>query len=179
MSFFGGLNKRRLTKRRDELSEEARTFIQVHFVRERGSERYAFNTLTLKDDPDRIQCEEWYNEHGNPVDFSDALACHLKDKNIDISKISGAYHLDSKLISRLVSEHDFVVSKGDAIAICLGLKLNLAHTRYLLKLAGYALTNSSDKDLAIRYCIENGYISYGDVNYILNDICQTRLKDIA
>lgn len=175
MSFFKGINKRRLIKKRDELCDDARIFIQVHFVREKN----AYNTLPLKDDPDRDKCKEWYASHDNPSDFADAVACYLRDKNTDAAKLASAYRLDSKLVSRVASEHDFIVSKGDAIAICLGLRLNLAHTRKLLSLAGYSLTNSSESDLAVRYCIENGFTSYGDVNYILNKVCQTRLKELA
>ena len=52
MSIFNFKTKT-INKRYEEHCEEARSFIQVHYVRERGSDRYAFNTLTIKSDPER------------------------------------------------------------------------------------------------------------------------------
>ena len=175
MSFFNIFNKRRILKRRVEHLENANAFIQVHFVREKNF----YNILKLKENPEQLECDAWYESHDNPSTFSDAFNAYLKDKSIDIGKLVNAYHLDSQLLSRLNSEQYFTLSKGDAIAVCLGLKLNLAHSRKLLELAGYSLTNSSKSDLTIRYCIENSYNSYNDVSYLLNEICNLRLKDIS
>ena len=36
-------SKKKIKKRRDNLCKEADIFIQVHFVRERNSEKYKFN----------------------------------------------------------------------------------------------------------------------------------------
>ncbi len=174
MSLFNMLGKRRLIKRRDELCEEAKIFIQVHYVREKE-----YRSLSLKSDSEREECVSWYESHGNPSTFSDIVACYISDRKIDAAKLANAYHLDSKFIQRVANEPDFMVSKSEAILICLGLKLNITEARVLLDFAGYTLTYSSHTDLVVRYCIENGYTSYGDVNYILSNVCQTRLKDIA
>lgn len=179
MSPFKIVTKRQLSKRRNEICEDAKVFIQVHFVRERSSGRYEYNVLSLKDDPERDNCRKWYEENNNPSTFSDAIACHTRNRNIDTAKLANSYHLDSKMISRLANEKDYKVTKGDAVAICLALKLNLPHSIALLKLAGYNLTNSSQSDLIIRYCIENKYTSFADVSYILNEICNTSLKEIS
>ncbi len=175
MSFFNIFNKRRILKRRTEHLDNAKAFIQVHYVREKNF----YNTLKLKEDPDKQECDMWYEEHNNPTTFAEALNSYLKDKNIDTNKLCNAYHLDSQVLSRLNSEPFLTLPKSDAVAICLGLKLNLTHSRKLLELAGYSLTNSSESDLTVRYCIENSYNSYNDVNYLLNEICNIRLKDIS
>ncbi len=57
--FFG--SRKKIKKRRDALCKEADTFIQVHFVRERNNDRYKFNTLPLKSDPERDKVSEWYD----------------------------------------------------------------------------------------------------------------------
>lgn len=179
VALFNFLNRHRLTKKRNELCEDAKRFIQVHFVREYGSDRSVYSSLPIREDPDRDACTRWYASHGNPSSFGSAFSCYLRDKNIDAAKLSSDYHIDTRLISKLASEPDYKLSKGDAVALCLGLKLNLSHTRMLLKLAGYTLTNSSQSDLIIRYCIENQCTSFGDVSYIINAICQTSLRDIS
>ena len=175
MSFFNIFSNRRLSKKRLEHLENANAFIQVHFVREKNF----YNILKLKESPEQLECDTWYKNHDNPTTFADAFNAYLKDKSIDTGKLSNAYHLDSQILSRLNSEKHFTVSKGDAVAICLGLKLNMAHSRKLLELAGYSLTNSSKSDLTIRYCIENSYNTYNDVSYLLNEICNLRLKEIS
>ena len=71
------------------------------------------------------------------------------------------------------------VEKWEAVAVCLGLDLNISEARALLKSAGYALTNSSETDLAIRYCFENDVYLLEDVNYILNNIFERNLNQIA
>lgn len=175
MSLFNIFSKRRIHKKRLEHLENANAFIQVHYVREKNF----YNILKLKESPEQLECDEWYEMHNNPSTFAEAFNGYLKDKAIDTNKLCSNYRLDSQIFSRLNSEKHFMVSKGDAVAICLGLKLNLAHSRKLLELAGYSLTNSSKSDLAIRYCIENTYNTYTDVNFLLNEICNIRLKDIS
>ena len=175
MSFFNIFNKRKILKRRSEHLENAKAFIQVHYVREKNF----YNVLKLKEDPAKQECDTWYEEHDNPDTLADVLVNYFKDKNVDTNKLCNAYHLDSQVLSRLNSEQFFTLSKGDAVALCLGLKLNLTHARRLLKFAGYSLTNSSESDLTVIYFIENSYNSYNDVNYLLNEICNIRLKDIS
>ena len=52
MSIFG-TSKKKLLKKRQALCSEAEVFMQVHYVREHNSAKNKFNTLPLKDDPDR------------------------------------------------------------------------------------------------------------------------------
>lgn len=174
MSFFKSLNLGSTSRKKDILLDEAKTFIQVHYVRERGSERYAFNTLTLKDDPEREACKEWYNNHGNPDDFLEIVEYYLKEDGVKAASICSEYGLGSKVFTGSSSE----IEKWEAVAICFGLDLNISETRALLKIAGYALTNSSETDLVIRYCIENDVYLLSDINYLLKKICDRTLEQI-
>ena len=79
MSLFNMLGKRRLIKRRDELCEEAKIFIQVHYVREKE-----YRSLSLKSDSEREECVSWYESHGNPSTFSDVVACYISDRKMHI-----------------------------------------------------------------------------------------------
>lgn len=160
-------------KRRSEYVDAVKIFIQVHYVRERSSERYKYNTLTIKTDPDRDECQEWYNEHNNPDKFADIVRIYMNEKAITAETLTSKYNLDSSVFS------DADIAKGDAVAICLGLKLNFAQTKALLKTAGHALTNSSEADLLLRYCIENGITDIDDINYLLTTVCETTLKEIV
>ena len=57
-------------------------------------------------------------------------------------------------------------------------KLNFEETKALLMSAEHALTNSSKEDLIIRYFIENKEYSMSNLNYVLEKICEKKIKDI-
>lgn len=172
---FSYFKNKKNNRRRSEYVDDVKIFIQVHFVRERSSERYKYNTLSLKTDPERDACREWYEEHNNPTSFADIVNIYLDEKKINLNNIISSYKLDKDVLN---FDEAHPINKGDAVAVCLGLKLNFAESKALLKTAGHALTNSSEADLIIRYCIENGIYDYGDISYLLSDICSTNLKEL-
>lgn len=174
MSFFNSLKLGKNSRKKDILLEDAKIFIQVHYVRERGSEKYAFNKLTLKSDPERQDCEEWYEKHGNPDDFLEIVEYYLKEDKVKASSICSEYGLASKVFTGSSS----TIEKWEAVAICFGLDLNISEARALLKTAGYDLTNSSETDLVIRFCIENNVYLLSDINYLLSKICERTLEQI-
>lgn len=178
LSIFSGLGSRTLNKKREIYCKEADTFIQVHFVRERDSDRYAFNTLPLKSDSERDACMEWYKSHGNPDNFLDIVELYLEENKLKAATLCNEYGLESKIFTKS-SKNGCMAEKWEAIAICLGLGLNLAETRTLLRSLGYALTNSSKADLIIRYCIENHIYKLADINYILQKLCERNLNQIS
>lgn len=176
MDFLSGLFKNSKSKKYEQLYEEAKTFIQVHYVRERGSERYAFNTLSIKSDPEREACEEWYKSHGDPELFQDIVQLYLNENHIKSSTLCTEYNLESRVFSK--NNSSFSVEKWEAVAVCFGLDLNISEARALLKRAGYALTNSSESDLVIRFCLENDIYELKDINYLLTKICDRTLEQI-
>lgn len=172
---FSYFKNKKDNKRRSQYIDEVKIFIQVHFVRERSNEKYT--PLTLKTDPERDACIEWYNQHGNPDSFSDIVMIYLNEKNTTIENIASAYKLDSDILSN--KNNPFTISKGYASAVCLGLHLNFSETKALLNKAGHALTNSSEADLIVRFCIENCIYDFGDIEYLLSMICDTNLKELV
>lgn len=177
LSIFSNFNSKGINKKREMYCEEARIFIQVHYVRERGDKKYAFNTLSLKSDPERDMCEEWYNAHNNPDNFQDIVDLYLKENNTNPSAICSEYGLENSIFNK-ISASACPVEKWEAIAICFGLDLNISESRRLLKTVGYALTNSSETDLIIRYCLENNIYELEDINYILGRLCERKLNEI-
>jgi hypothetical protein len=176
LSIFDLFSDKGLNKKREGYCDEARTFIQVHFVRERGSDKYAFNTLSLKSDTERDRCNEWYAAHNNPDNFVDIVNIYITENKIKPNDICAEYGLNPKIFTN--SSNIRPVEKWEAVAICFGLDLNLSEARALLKTAGYALTNSSETDLIIRYCLENDIYILEDINYILTSICNRTLEEI-
>ena len=54
--------------------------------------------------------------------------------------------------------------------MCIGLKLNLDKTIDLLSKAGFGLSAASERDLVIKYFIENRKFNIYDINEVLYDL---------
>jgi len=176
MSIFSG--KKQIKKKRALLTKEAETFIQVHYVRDRQSQNYLYNALKLKDDPDRDACNEWYIINGNPETYPAIILRYLDDKRTSIETLTSKTGMDSNYIDNLKNDTNYVPAKGEAVAACLACKLNFEEARVLLEKSGYQLTNSSKEDLIVRYFLLNKLYSTSDLNYVLEAICNVKLKDL-
>lgn len=174
-----GKTKKKSQKQLDELCYEVDIFIQVHFVRERGNERYKFNTLILKDDPRRQALQELLTQNGNPESFSDLCILFLQKSGKDESSICDKAHLDRGYFSNIRNSDSFLPSKSEAVALCLAMKLNIEEARLLLKSAGHGLSNSEKADLTVRYFIENDLHNIDELNYVLEKLCDTVLEKIS
>lgn len=171
---FSYFKDKKNNKRRNEYMDDIKIFIQVHYVRERNGEGYKYNTLSLKTDPERDACTDWYKKHNNPDSFSEIVKIYLKEKNINIENVTSAYKLDSDILLN----NPTTISKGDAAAVCIGLHLNLSETKALLEKAGHALNSSSNADLTLRFCIENGIYDFDDIQFFLSELCSTKLNEL-
>lgn len=170
--------KRRIKKRREQLVADAEVFIQVHFVRERSMDKNKYNTLSLKSDPDRDACVEWYENHGNPKSFSEIVMAYLKDSNKDESFICDKCSFEKSFLNKLKNDKNYHPSKGEAVLLAFAFKLNFEETKALLMSAEHSLSNSSKSDLIIRYFIKIGEYNIGHLNYVLDKFCELKIKDI-
>lgn len=175
--FFGN-SKKKTQRKLDELCYAVDIFIQVHYVRERSNDRYKFNTLTLKDDPERRKLQEWLAENGSPEQFSELCILFLNKTGKEESYITDQARLEKGYFARIRNSDSFLPSKSEVTTLCFAMKLNIEESRALLKSAGYALTNSEKSDLTIRYFIENNLYSIDDLNYVLKKLCETTLEHI-
>ncbi len=170
----------KVKKRRAQLCEEAEIFIQVHFVRETPTDaKHKYNTLTLKSDPDRDACIQWYASHNNPESFSDIVTAYLKDCEKNENMLCDKFQLEKNFFSNLRSDKKYHPSKGEAILVSFAFKLNLEETKALLKSAEHFLSNSSKSDLIIRFFLDKKDYNVGDLNYVLDKFCEVKLKDLT
>ncbi len=173
-------NKKKIKKRREQLCHDAEIFIQVHFVRETPTdEKHKYNTLSLKSDPDREACAEWYANHNNPETFSEIVMAYLKDNEKNEASLCERYQLEKNFLSNLRSDKKYHPSKGEAILIAFAFKLNYEETKALLKAAEHSFSNSSKSDLIIRFFIDKREYNVGDLNYVLDKFCELNIKDLV
>lgn len=172
--------KKKVKKKREQLCQDAEIFIQVHFVRESPTDaKHKYNTLTLKSDPDRDACAEWYASHNNPETFSEIVLTYLKDSDKNESTLCDKLQLEKSFFNNLRSDRTYHPSKGEAILIAFAFKLNLEETKALLKSAEYSLSNSSKSDLVTRFFLDKKEYNVGDLNYVLEKLCELKVKDLA
>ncbi len=178
MALFSFIKKNKTKKRRLAYCEQAKVFIQVHFVNERNNTGHAFNTLSLKSDPMRDECNEWYAAHNNPTTFSEIVTAYIKDSNFNTQAFCQKASFEPQYFEKLEKAPNYHPAKGEAVALCLGLKLNLEHARALLTACDYTLTSSSYSDLIIRFFLENELYGINDLNFVLSNLADVKLKDI-
>lgn len=88
-------------------------------------------------------------------------------KEVDVYKRAG---IDRRLFSKIRNDIDYAPSKNTAVALAIGLQLNLEETTEFLERAGYVLSGSSKRDLVVKFFIENQIYDMTMLDYILESL---------
>ncbi len=78
-------------------------------------------------------------------------------------------NIDRKLFSKIRSDREYKPRKTTALALAIGLELNLDETKDLLQKAGFALSKSSEADLIVEYFIMEENYNIHLINEVLFD----------
>ena len=87
--------------------------------------------------------------------WQEALFSIIDSKLLDEVEVYKRGGLTKQTFSKIRSNSEYHPDKDTAIRLCIGLKLNLDEALDLLGKAGYTLSPSIERDLIIRYFIEN------------------------
>lgn len=99
--------------------------------------------------------------------FSEKLFQWIVKKDLKEPEVYKRAHMDRKLFSKIRNNADYRPSKGSAIALAIGLGLNLEETKDLIGRAGYALSRSSKFDMIIEYFIDQKNYDITEINEVL------------
>lgn len=115
----------------------------------------------------RQQYMQWEPQQRSRYTFSSQVLTTLSHKQIDPRTFYRQAGIDRKLFSKLKTDFCYRPNRETALRCCLALHLTVGEAITLLKSAGYALSDSSSFDLAIRYCLANGIYDLSAVNMLL------------
>lgn len=107
--------------------------------------------------------------------FSDMVLRLIREKDLSEVAVYKAANLDRKLFSKLRSNPDYQPSKSTALALAVGLRLNVDECRDLLGKAGFALSRSSKQDIIVEYFLEHRVYDIMTINEALFDFDQRLL----
>ncbi len=104
--------------------------------------------------------------------FSDMVLRLIREKDLSEVAVYKSSNLDRKLFSKLRSNRDYQPSKNTALALAVGLRLNVDETRDLLGKAGFALSRSSRQDIIVEYFLTHEIYDIMTINEALFDFDQ-------
>ncbi len=117
----------------------------------------------------------WEKKTAVTKTFSSEVIRLLKESRTRPADFYKAAELDKRVYSSMKRDYCYSPSRITAIKCCLALHLSYPEAERLLTLAGYSLSPSLSRDLAIRFCIENGIYDIPNVNYMLEALGESPL----
>ena len=113
---------------------------------------------------------DFIKKHREPGGFAHTLDRKRKEKGLKPAELYKKANVDRRLYSRLMGPEGRHPSMNTAISFAIALQLERQEFDELLQTAGYALSNTSSRDVCIMYCLEKGIYNIDDVNALLFSI---------
>ena len=104
------------------------------------------------------------------ITFSRTLLGLMQEKDLSSPEVYKRGNVEKSLFSKILSDEYYSPSKDTAIQIALGLGLDLKEAKNLIGRAGYRLSRSIRRDVAIEYCFNEGITNVTMVNILLSDM---------
>ena len=99
--------------------------------------------------------------------FSECLVRMIDERKLKDPEVYKRANIDRKHFNHIINTKNYQPKKETAIALAIGMKLNLNETKELLNKAGFALSDAFVFDQIIRYCIRNRIYNIFDINELL------------
>ena len=107
--------------------------------------------------------------------FSECLIRMIDERHMTDPEVYKKANINRKHFNHIINDKHYRPKKETAVALAIGMNLNLADTNTLLERAGFVLSRSYTFDLIIRYCIEHEIYNIFKVNELLFEFDQKML----
>ena len=102
--------------------------------------------------------------------FTEKLYQLMQQRGLKSPEVYRRANIERSLFSKILSDRFYMPKKDTAVALAFGLGLDLEQAQDLLKRAGYTLSHSIQRDVAIEYCFMNGLSDVIKVDYTLDSL---------
>ncbi len=102
--------------------------------------------------------------------FSEKVAAIMKERNYTAPEVYRRGNVEKSLFSKVSTIKAYTPSKDTAISVALGLKLNPEEASDLLRRAGYSLSHSIKRDVALECCFKEGFYDVIKINILLDEL---------
>lgn len=99
--------------------------------------------------------------------FSETVLALVDERGMTDAEVYHRANLSRQLFSKLRGNPGYRPAKATAVALCMGLGLDLDEAEDLLARAGYALSSSSASDVVVRWFLERGIHDVLRLNEVL------------
>ena len=110
---------------------------------------------------------DYIKKHRKPGGFAHALDRMREEKGLSPAELYKKANIDRRQYSRFMGPEGRHPSMNTVISFALALRLEQKEFNGFLQTAGYALSNSSSRDVCIMYCLENCIYDIDEVNTLL------------
>jgi len=111
----------------------------------------------------------------NSESISDYLLRMKSESGITDSEISYNANMTVRHLAMIFNDNSYRLTKNEALAFAIALKLSIKESEHLLTKAGYSLSESILTDVILRYCIESEIYDIYEINSVLKDYKQQLL----
>ena len=113
------------------------------------------------------EASDYIKKNKKPEGFAHTLEKKRKEKGLTAAELYKRANVDRRQYSRFMGPERRHPSANTVISFALALRLERQEFDEFLQTAGYALSNSSSRDVCIMYCLENGIYDIDEVNALL------------
>lgn len=164
----------------EEDRQQPKESSDVRFSFISGNTRYSISTGYSRDADyfNRARLDTWVTDNlalaKKSRSFVEELLFNIRTTGLTAPIVYQRANIDKRHYSKLISGH-VSPSREVSIALAIALQLNYEQAQDFIGKAGYTLSTNSERDVLIRFCLQQGICHVYEVNLLLDSFNQKLL----